>query len=179
LITVIGILSGYGFSLIGRVCSYTGGNESPPMRGPNLLARKPRRSRCQPRSKPLEQVLASSMILADTGTALAETAGFVTTRATALLGITSLITPSSMLAQESRLLGTLFIDWIFGNGLHSDCDGKPLFRQVVRRPQWPIPSCQSVGPVLRIQECSQCIDSKRLHSYLHAFDGIPHLAHFK
>jgi hypothetical protein len=31
------------------------------------------------------------MILADTGTALAETAGFVTTRTTALLGITSLI----------------------------------------------------------------------------------------
>ena len=91
LIAVIGILSGYGFSLIGRVCSYTGGKSYPDAWAKSVSEETSWIPAVSATFKTIGAVLAYSMILADTGTALAETAGFATTRTAALLGITSFI----------------------------------------------------------------------------------------
>jgi hypothetical protein len=91
LIAIIGVFSGYGFSLIGRVCSYTGGKSYPDAWAKSVGEDTAWIPAVSATFKTISAVLAYSMILADTGKALAETAGFVTTRTTALLSITSLI----------------------------------------------------------------------------------------
>jgi Transmembrane amino acid transporter protein len=91
LICIIGILSGYGFSLIGRVCAYTGGKSYPDAWSKSIGDQTSWIPAVSATFKTIGAVLAYSMILADTGLALAETAGFVTTRTKALLGITGLI----------------------------------------------------------------------------------------
>lgn len=91
MIAIIGTFSGYGFSLIGRVCSYTGGKSYPDAWAKSVGEGTAWIPAVSATFKTLGAVLAYSMILADTGKALAETAGFFVTRTNALLGITSFI----------------------------------------------------------------------------------------
>ena len=91
MITVIGILSGYGFSLIGRVCSYTGGKSYPDAWAKSVGEETSWIPAVSATFKTISAVLAYSMILADTGTALAGTVGIVTSRTSALLGITGFV----------------------------------------------------------------------------------------
>jgi len=91
LITVIGGLSGYCFSLIGRVCSMTGATS---YRGGWDEAVGTKSSWLPAISVLLmtvSAVLAYSMILADTGTALLSMVGVAATRTQTLLGITAAI----------------------------------------------------------------------------------------
>ena len=88
LITVIGGLSGYGFSLIGRVCAYTGAKSYGEAWSKSVNENTSWLPAISCTFKTLAAVLAYSMILADTGKALATTAGFAITRTQSLLGVT-------------------------------------------------------------------------------------------
>lgn len=91
LIALIGFFSAYGFSLIGRVCSYTGAVSYPDAWSKSVSKESSSVIAVSTLLKTIGAVLSYSMILADTGKALAETAGFMVTRTTSLFGITSLV----------------------------------------------------------------------------------------
>uniref|UniRef100_A0A6S9BYX4 Amino acid transporter transmembrane domain-containing protein n=2 Tax=Ditylum brightwellii TaxID=49249 RepID=A0A6S9BYX4_9STRA len=105
LIALIGVISGYGFSLIGRVCSYTGATSYrdawDKSVGPNSswipAASCTFKTSCA--------ILAYSMILADTFQALLTTVGFSTiTRSQSLFGVTGLfLLPLCLLKNLSSL----------------------------------------------------------------------------
>ncbi|KAL9179095.1 hypothetical protein ACHAXT_000137 [Thalassiosira profunda] len=89
LIATIGFFSAYGFSLIGRVCSYTGGQSYRDAWGASVGEGSSWIPAATCTFKTCFAVLSYSMILADTVRALLMTAGVETTRTLALLGITS------------------------------------------------------------------------------------------
>ena len=89
LITIIGGFSAYGFSLIGRVCSYTGGKSYRDAWSQSVGDSTSWIPAATCTFKTCFAVLSYSMILADTIRALLMTVGFETTRTVALLGITS------------------------------------------------------------------------------------------
>lgn len=92
LIAVIGGLSGYCFSLIGRVCSLTGATSYREGWEKSVNTEWSWVPAVSVLMKTVCAVLAYSMILADTSTALLETAGVAgATRTKSLLGVTSLI----------------------------------------------------------------------------------------
>ncbi|KAL7509503.1 hypothetical protein ACHAXN_006489 [Cyclotella atomus] len=90
LITIIGLFSGYGFSLIGRVCSYTGGKSYRDAWSESVGSDSSWIPAVTCTLKTCFAVLSYSMILADTMKALFMTAtGIDITRTVALLGITT------------------------------------------------------------------------------------------
>ncbi|KAL7522236.1 hypothetical protein ACHAWX_006913 [Stephanocyclus meneghinianus] len=90
LITIIGFFSAYGFSLIGRVCSYTGGKSYREAWSETVGEETSWLPAATCTMKTCCAVLSYSMILADTIRALFMTAtGMEVTRTVALLGITS------------------------------------------------------------------------------------------
>lgn len=89
LITLIGGISAYGFSLIGRVCSYTGSQSYRDAWSQSVGDSTSWIPAATCTFKTCFAVLSYSMILADTIRALLFTAGIETTRTLALLGITS------------------------------------------------------------------------------------------
>jgi len=104
LIALIGFFSAYGFSLIGRVCSYTGGTSYPDAWSKSVSKDTSWIIAVSTTMKTFCAVLTYSMILADTGKALAETGGYALSRTTSLLGITSLfILPLCWLKNLSSL----------------------------------------------------------------------------
>jgi len=89
LISIIGFFSAYGFSLIGRVCSYTGGQSYRDAWSKSVGDSTSWIPAVTCTFKTCFAVLSYSMILADTIRALLMTAGVETSRTMALLGITS------------------------------------------------------------------------------------------
>jgi len=91
LIALIGFFSAYGFSLIGRVCSYTGGTSYPDAWSKSVSAETSWIIAVSTTIKTMCAVLTYSMILADTGSALATTVGKSLGRTSSLLGITTVL----------------------------------------------------------------------------------------
>ncbi|KAL7460619.1 hypothetical protein ACHAXS_001063 [Conticribra weissflogii] len=104
LIASIGLLSGYGFSLIGRVCSYTGGRSYRGAWDKTVGESTSWIPAVTCTFKTCCAILSYSMILADTIKALLMTAGIETTRNAALLGITgTTLLPLCLLKNLSSL----------------------------------------------------------------------------
>lgn len=114
LITLIGGLSGYGFSLIGRVCSFTDSKtyreawEKTVNKSTSIIPA----ASCT--FKTLGATLAYSMILADTFRAIFATAGFTFTRTNTLLGITSIVLLPLCLMKNLSSLAPFSLLGIFG-----------------------------------------------------------------
>lgn len=89
LIAVIGGLSAYGFSLIGRCCSYTGAKSYREAWSKSVAEGSSWLPALSCTFKTSAAVLAYSMILADTSTSLLATAGYAVGRTPALLAVTS------------------------------------------------------------------------------------------
>eukprot|EP00578_Thalassiosira_sp_NH16_P016306 CAMPEP_0181127048 /NCGR_PEP_ID=MMETSP1071-20121207/27981_1 /TAXON_ID=35127 /ORGANISM="Thalassiosira sp., Strain NH16" /LENGTH=518 /DNA_ID=CAMNT_0023212743 /DNA_START=172 /DNA_END=1731 /DNA_ORIENTATION=- len=104
LISTIGAFSAYGFSLIGRVCSYTGGNSYRDAWSKSVGDSSSWIPAVTCTFKTCMAVLSYSMILADTIRALLMTAGVETTRTIALLGVTgTTLLPLCLLKNLSSL----------------------------------------------------------------------------
>jgi len=104
LIGTIGFFSAYGFSLIGRVCSYTGGQSYRDAWSQSVGDSTSWIPAVTCTFKTCFAILSYSMILADTGKALLSTAGLQTTRTAALLGITgTALLPLCLLKNLSSL----------------------------------------------------------------------------
>ena len=91
LITLIGSMSGYCFSLIGRVCSYTGAKSYREAWEKSVGESSGWLPAAACTFKTATAVLAYSMILADTFKMLAATAGYSVTRTNSLFGVTGLV----------------------------------------------------------------------------------------
>eukprot|EP00804_Cyclotella_cryptica_P021243 CCRYP_001528-RJ/>CCRYP_001528-RJ protein AED:0.22 eAED:0.22 QI:55/0.2/0.16/1/0.4/0.33/6/0/502 len=89
LITIIGFFSAYGFSLIGRVCSYTGGKSYREAWSESVGEESSWIPAATCTMKTCCAVLSYSMILADTIPLFMTATGMEVTRTVALLGITS------------------------------------------------------------------------------------------
>lgn len=104
LIAIIGFFSAYGFSLIGRVCSYTGGQSYRDAWSKSVGDSTSWIPAATCTFKTCFAVLSYSMILADTIRALLMTAGVETTRTISLLGITgTTLLPLCLLKNLSSL----------------------------------------------------------------------------
>lgn len=104
LISIIGFFSAYGFSLIGRVCSYTGGQSYRDAWSKSVGDSSSWIPAATCTFKTCFAVLSYSMILADTIRALLMTAGVETTRTMALFGITgTTLLPLCLLKNLSSL----------------------------------------------------------------------------
>lgn len=104
LIGAIGFFSAYGFSLIGRVCSYTGGVSYRDAWSKTVGDSSSWIPAVTCTFKTCMAILAYSMILADTGRALLAAAGVEATRNAALLGITgTTLLPLCLLKNLSSL----------------------------------------------------------------------------
>mmetsp|Transcript_9618 Transcript_9618/g.16794 ORF Transcript_9618/g.16794 Transcript_9618/m.16794 type:complete len:505 (-) Transcript_9618:132-1646(-) len=104
LISVIGLFSAYGFSLIGRVCSYTGGQSYRDAWSKSVGDSTSWLPAVTCTFKTCFAVLSYSMILADTIRALLMSAGVETTRTLSLLGITgTTLLPLCLLKNLSSL----------------------------------------------------------------------------
>ena len=104
LIGTIGFFSAYGFSLIGRVCSYTGGVSYRDAWSKTVGDSSSWIPAVTCTFKTCMAILAYSMILADTGRALLAAAGVEATRNAALLGITgTTLLPLCLLKNLSSL----------------------------------------------------------------------------
>lgn len=91
LITAIGILSGYGFSLIGRVCAFTGSSSYKEAWEKSIGKETSVIAAASCTFKTVCATMAYSMILADTFRAIFSSVGWNLTRSNTLFGITSLI----------------------------------------------------------------------------------------
>mmetsp|Transcript_26348 Transcript_26348/g.47528 ORF Transcript_26348/g.47528 Transcript_26348/m.47528 type:complete len:481 (-) Transcript_26348:192-1634(-) len=104
LISIIGGFSAYGFSLIGRVCSFTGGQSYRDAWSKSVGDSTSWIPAVTCTFKTCCAILSYSMILADTVRALLMTAGVETTRNVALLGITvTTLLPLCLLKNLSSL----------------------------------------------------------------------------
>lgn len=104
LITTIGALSGYGFSLIGRVCAYTGSSSYREAWEKSINKETSIIPAASCTFKTTCATLAYSMILADTFKSIFATAGFNFSRTNTLLGVTSvLLLPLCLLKNLSSL----------------------------------------------------------------------------
>lgn len=104
LIAVIGLFSAYSFSLIGRVCSYTGGQSYRDAWSKSVGSSTSWIPAVSCTLLTCFAVLSYSMILGDTGRALLMTAGVETTRTLAMLGITgTTLLPLCLLKNLSSL----------------------------------------------------------------------------
>jgi len=91
LIAIIGVLSGYCFALIGRVCAMTGATSYREAWSNTVSPATSWIPAASCTFKTSVAVLAYSMILSDTSSSLLATAGVAATRNQCLLGVTSLI----------------------------------------------------------------------------------------
>lgn len=91
LIAAIGMFSAYGFSLIGRVCSYTGATSYREAWANSVGEKTASLPTVSCTFMTTSATLAYSMILADTFKSLFATAGMAVTRTQSLFGITSLV----------------------------------------------------------------------------------------
>lgn len=91
LITVIGMLSGYGFALIGRVCAFTGAKTFREAWTASVSKETSWIPAVTVTFKTCCAVLAYSMILGDTFSSLFSSAGFSVSASTSLLGVTGLV----------------------------------------------------------------------------------------
>jgi len=91
LISVLGVISGYNFSLIGRICSYTGSNSYKEAWEKSVGESSGWIPATACTFMTFAAVLAYSMILADTFKALAATIGYGVTRTQSLFGITGFV----------------------------------------------------------------------------------------
>lgn len=89
LIAIIGMFSAYGFSLIGRVCSYTGGRSYRQAWSKSIGDGSSWIPAVTCTFKTCFAILAYSIVLADTVTALLATAGIAATRTASLVGVTT------------------------------------------------------------------------------------------
>ena len=104
LITVIGGLSGYGFSLIGRACAYTKATSYTDAWEKSINKETSFIPAASCTFKTTCAILAYSMILADTFKQLLATVGFNFTRTNTLLGLTStILLPLCLLKNLSAL----------------------------------------------------------------------------
>ena len=88
-IATIGGLSGYAFSLIGRICAFTGANSYRDAWSKTIGEKTSIIPAASCTFKTSLAILAYSMVLADTGKALLTTAGINLSRTNTLLGLTS------------------------------------------------------------------------------------------
>lgn len=91
LIAIIGILSGYGFSLIGRVCAYTGSTTYREAWEKSINKETSIIAAVSCTLKTIGATLAYSMILGDTFRAIFSSVGLNFTRTNTLLGVTSVV----------------------------------------------------------------------------------------
>ena len=91
LITVIGMLSAYGFGLIGRVCAFTGTTSFREAWSESISPKTAWLPAVSVTFKTICAVLAYSMILGDTFSSLAGGAGYVVSPTKSLLAVTSLV----------------------------------------------------------------------------------------
>lgn len=104
LICFIGTLSAYGFALIGRVCSLTGTNTFRDAWSASISKETSWIPAWSVTLKTLCAVLAYSMILGDTFSSLAVTAGFAVSKQVTLIGVTiALLLPLCLLKDLSSL----------------------------------------------------------------------------
>ena len=89
LIAIIGMFSAYGFSLIGRVCSYTGGRSYRQAWSKSIGDGSSWIPAVTCTFKTCFAILAYSIVLTDTVTALLATAGIAATRTASLVGVTT------------------------------------------------------------------------------------------
>ena len=91
LIACIGVLSAYGFGLIGRVCAFTGTTSFRDAWSESISPKSAWLPAVSVTFKTICAVLAYSMILGDTFSSLASGAGYAISPTNSLLGITSLV----------------------------------------------------------------------------------------
>jgi hypothetical protein len=104
LIVFIGTLSAYGFALIGRVCSLTGTTSFRDAWSASISKETSFIPAWSVTAKTLCAVLAYSMILGDTFSSLAVTAGFAVSKQVTLIGVTgALLLPLCLLKDLSSL----------------------------------------------------------------------------
>eukprot|EP00549_Striatella_unipunctata_P007747 CAMPEP_0118712600 /NCGR_PEP_ID=MMETSP0800-20121206/24927_1 /TAXON_ID=210618 ORGANISM="Striatella unipunctata, Strain CCMP2910" /NCGR_SAMPLE_ID=MMETSP0800 /ASSEMBLY_ACC=CAM_ASM_000638 /LENGTH=460 /DNA_ID=CAMNT_0006617711 /DNA_START=143 /DNA_END=1525 /DNA_ORIENTATION=+ len=119
LIGFFGVMSAYGFSLIGRVCAYTGASSYREAWSKSVGERSsvlPAVSVC---FKTFAAILAYSMILADTFQKLLTTAGITASRSNTLFGITSLVLLPLCLLKNLNALAPFSLLGIMGMGYTS------------------------------------------------------------
>jgi len=104
IITIIGLLSAYGFSLIGRVCAYTGSSSYREAWAKSVGENTSIIPALSCTLKTLSATTGYSMILADTSKSLLATIGINLSRSTSLLSITTIgLLPLCLLKNLSSL----------------------------------------------------------------------------
>jgi len=116
LITVIGALSGYGFALIGRVCSYTGSTSYREAWEKTIGAKTSIIPAAACTVKTCVATLAYSMILADTFQSIFATVGLNLARSTTLLSVTSLVILPLCLLKNLASLAPFSLLGVIGMG---------------------------------------------------------------
>jgi len=116
LISVIGAMSGYCFSLIGRVCSYTGAKSYREAWDKTVGEKTSWIPATACTFMTMAAVLAYSMILADTFKMLAASAGYAITRTNSLLGVTGLVLFPLCLLKNLASLAPFSLLGIIGMG---------------------------------------------------------------
>lgn len=116
LITAIGILSCYGFSLIGRVCAYTGSTSYREAWEKSINKESSIIAAASCTFKTTCATMAYSMILADTFRAIFASVGLNLTRSNTLLGITSLVLLPLCLLKNLASLAPFSLLGIIGMG---------------------------------------------------------------
>jgi len=128
LITIIGVLSGYSFSLIGRVCAYTGGKtyrdawERSVGKSTGIVPA----ASCT--FKTVCATLAYSMILADTFGSLCASVGLTLTRSQTLLSVTSLFLLPLCLKKDLSSLAPFSLLGILGMAYTAAAMGVRFFQ---------------------------------------------------
>ena len=116
LITIIGMLSCYGFSLIGRVCAYTGSTSYREAWEKSISKETSIIAAASCTFKTTCATMAYSMILADTFKAIFSSVGLNLTRSNTLLGITSLVLLPLCLLKNLASLAPFSLLGIIGMG---------------------------------------------------------------
>jgi len=116
LVILFGGMSGYCFSLIGRVCSYTGANSYREAWEKTVGEKTSWLPAGACTFKTATAVLSYSMILADTFKMLAASAGYSVTRSNALFGVTGLVLLPLCLLKNLASLAPFSLLGIIGMG---------------------------------------------------------------
>ena len=116
LITIIGMLSCYGFSLIGRVCAYTGSTSYREAWEKSISKETSIIAAASCTFKTTCATMAYSMILADTFKAIFSSVGLNLTRSNTLLGITTLVLLPLCLLKNLASLAPFSLLGIIGMG---------------------------------------------------------------
>ena len=121
LIAIAGMLSGYNFSLIGRVCAYTGGSSYTDAWEKSVGPESAWIPAISCTSKTFLAVLAYSMVLAETFQGIFSTLGFAVSRAQALIGLTSVVLLPLCLMKNLSSLAPFSLLGIMGMALTVGC----------------------------------------------------------